>query len=182
MIYWITSYYLKPNSTLFKFFSILNRHFSLILAALFFLIVLPTLAYWLHTLNLVKNSQEEIQNIAKEYQQKQTLYQAMRQHQNMQENKSNQLAQLSQQVENILKQYRTPIESLQWHTEENKQLTLIATQKSQIIFNVIKALNEFETLRPQTIVLTKQPEEKQLQLHTTLILVNTGNTTNKEAK
>ena len=106
----------------------------------------------------------------------------MKQHQNMQENKSNQLAQLSQQVENILKQYRTPIESLQWHTEENKQLTLIATQKSQIIFNVIKALNEFETLRPQTIVLTKQPEEKQLQLHTTLILVNTGNTTNKEAK
>ena len=47
---------------------------------------------------------------------------------------------------------------------------------------MIKALNEFETLRPQTIVLTKQPEEKQLQLHTTLILVNTGNTTNKEAK
>ena len=83
MIYWITSYYLKPNSTLFKFFSILNRHFNLIIAALFFLIVLPTLAYWLHTLNLVKNSQEEIQNTVKEYQQKQMLYQAMKQHQNM---------------------------------------------------------------------------------------------------
>ena len=182
MINWITSYYLKPNSTLFKFFSILNRHFNLIIAAVFFLIILPTLAYWLHTLNLVKNSQEEMQNIAKEYQQKQTLYQAMKQHQNMQENKSNQLAQLSQQVEDILKQYRTPIESLQWHTEENKQLTLIATQKPQIILNVIKALNQFETLRLQTIILTKQPEEKQLQLNTTLILINTGNTTYKEEK
>ena len=170
---WIGKYYIKPNSTVFKFLDLLNKKLKLVILAIFISLTIFPFIQWLNAVQKNITTIEKITRTKQELNQQNSLYLAIKNRQQQQNNQNNNLAKMTEQVEHLLQRKQISVESLQWYTEEGKNLTIIAHQQANPIFDVVEELGKMSLLRIKTLTLTKQKEHRLIQLNMTLGLTYT---------
>lgn len=161
---WLNNAYINPQSRQYLCLVFL-QHYAKRLFCLAFIIIhaYPSILlcheYYQHRY-LYKTEQL----LSAELVQQEKLLQSLRNKKSESENRDKDFSEVNRKITQIAEQYQIKIEHIQWQFEKGKQASLVLSQRSASLFEMIKALDKLPSLYFNELILFKLHQARLIQL------------------
>lgn len=171
----MSKFYLFPNGYVFKVLSFIDINFKIILLGIFVLIMsYPSYRYFYE-----KYLEQELlfvqQQLTEEITQKKILYQSLSKYNDDFNRKEQSISKLNQQLQNLFTLYQVNLEQMQWNLEQEKSIYFSLNHQVRMVFKLMREISKFKQLKFKEIHLIKLTSGKQLQLNSTVVVIEDEN-------
>lgn len=157
--------YLKPNHWGYHLLEAARCHWLKISLALFTITCFYPALQNVQAFRTQQGLTQELQHKQENLQQQNRLLATLQQRQQEKTAQDGQLAELNQQIKNLVDKEKAMIDTIQWRFDNGRQIDLILLQQSHKMFRLIDQLATVQSLQFKEISLLKLNRQKLVQLN-----------------
>lgn len=165
---WLNNIYITPQSKHYLIFSFLLKYKKRLMMAAMLMINSYSIVSYVYYEQQVRQYEQQMTLLNEEISQNEKRLNILMGKKADNQAKDNDFTEINRKIKQVIAQHNAKVEQIKWEFEQGKQINLVLSQSSSVIFNLIEALEKLNALYFNELLLFKLHQDRLIQLQADL--------------